>query len=667
MMSLFRSAWKRFDQASLKNKLVFSMLVGVMFISVAIAFIARWILVSSLTRELEMRGSAIAHSIAERGGGYILDRDHPRLLALIFDEARLHERRRLVSYIFIEDLEGDIVAHTLTQPLPESLTVNSVPDGAVRSVEIVSFFGNPAIDIAVPIKEGLYRIGTVHVGLSKSHIDNLISKLRVAFLGFISGIVLIAVYLSNRLSHYITRPISNLTEIADEISRGNFDIPINLGTAKAWDPSDCPAFCDSNLPCWHFDLSVQERADLVSSDTYKACNRCLFYGVRKGDEVVQLADSFRNMVWSIKLYRRRLRESEEKYRSLFDSGPDPVFVLDCETGQVIDANPRVQDLYGYDRTEVAGVLFSEFWPEYVAGSFDSHTSSSDCIYYPKVLHYKRRGEPFYVNMHACAISYKGRRAVIVSATDITEMIEKDAQLIQAGKMKSLGEMSAGIAHELNQPLNAIKMGSEFMLMMDDGGVPVTPEQYRDVVREMSAQVDRASGIINTLRSFGRKSDFVRERVPVNAVVTDVLSILKRQFELDNITFDLDLAEGRLEVLGHNNRLQQVLFNLVTNARDAINDKDQEDGRRIGIRTWSDSGRVFIEVEDSGGGIPADVLDKVFEPFFTTKEAGQGMGLGLAISYGIVKDYGGSMNIESNPPQGTRFILELPAAPERESA
>lgn len=664
MMNLFRSAWHRFDQASLKNKLVFSMLVGVMFISVAIAFIARWILVSSLTGELELRGSAIAHSIAERGGGYILDHDHPRLLALIFDEVRLHERRRLVSYIFIEDIDGEIVAHTLTQKLPESLTSNSVPDGSVRSVEILNFFGRPVIDIAVPIKEGLYRIGTVHVGLSKSHIDSLVSKLRVAFLGFISGIVLIAIYLSNRLSHYITRPISNLTEIADEISRGNFDIPINLGSVTTWDPSDCPAFRDSNLPCWHFDLSVQERADLVSSDTYKACSRCLFYGQRDGDEVVQLADSFRNMVWSIKLYRRRLRESEEKYRSLFDSGPDPVFVLDCETGQVIDANPRVQELYGYDRSEVPGMEFSVFWPEYVIGSFDSYGGASDCIYYPKVLHYKRQGEPFYVNMHACAISFKGRRAVVVSATDITEMIEKDAQLIQAGKMKSLGEMSAGIAHELNQPLNAIKMGSEFLMMMDDSNVPVSPDQYRDVVSEISGQVDRASAIINTLRSFGRKSDFVRERVQLNTVVTEVLSILKRQFELDNIRFDLQLSEEKLEVLGHNNRLQQVLFNLVTNARDAINDKGEEEGRRIGIRTWGDVGKVCVEVEDSGAGIPADVLDKVFEPFFTTKEAGQGMGLGLAISYGIVKDYGGAMNIESNAPNGTRFIIELPAAPEK---
>lgn len=664
MMDFFRRARQRFEAMSLKNKLVLSMLAGVMFISVAIAFIARWILVSSLTSELEMRGSAIAHSIAERGGGFILDHDHPRLLALIFDEVRLHERRRLVSYIFIEDQNNEIVAHTLTRPVPEGFKDNSVPDGAIRSVKLINFGETPVIDIAVPINEGLYRIGTVHVGLSKSHIDNLVSKLRVAFLGFISGIVLIAVYLSNRLSHYITRPISNLTRIADDVSRGNFDVPLLQSAGKDWNPDECPAYRDSNLPCWHFDLSAREQADLEKTEVYKNCGSCLFYGTREGDEVLQLGNSFRNMVWSIKLYRRRLRESEEKYRSLFDSGPDPVFVLDCDTGRILDANPRVEELYGYSRQEVVGMEFKTLWPEYVPGSLESNNPGSECLYRPKVLHYKSGGEPFYVNVHACSISYKGRRAVVVSATDITEMIEKDAQLIQAGKMKSLGEMSAGIAHELNQPLNAIKMGSEYLIMMDESEVPVGPDQYRDVVREMSTQVDRASEIINTLRSFGRKSDLVRERVSMNAVVNDVLSILKRQFELDNIRFDLSMADNRLEVLGHSNRLQQVLFNLVTNARDAINESTDDYQRRIGIETRQEDGRVLISVTDTGGGIPEDVRDKVFEPFFTTKETGQGMGLGLAISYGIVKDYGGTMDIESEAGVGTRFTLDLPAAPER---
>jgi signal transduction histidine kinase len=141
-------------------------------------------------------------------------------------------------------------------------------------------------------------------------------------------------------------------------------------------------------------------------------------------------------------------------------------------------------------------------------------------------------------------------------------------------------------------------------------------------------------------------------------------MVRRQFELDNIRFELALADGLAPVRAHSNRLQQVIFNLVTNARDAINDVSNADtggDRRIVIRTGDHDGGVFLEVEDTGGGIDEKDRQKIFEPFFTTKEAGQGMGLGLAITYGIIKDYGGEIRIDSTKGRGTVFRMEFPAA------
>lgn len=651
-----------FGALSLKNKIFTSILAVVLFISVAIAFVARWILVSSLTAELEMRGSAVAHSIAERGGTFMLDKNYPQLLSLIFDEARLHERKHLISYIFITDQGGEVLAHTMTRPFPPELRqANPVPRDKARSIQLVSVNHEDIHDIAVPINEGLYRIGTVHVGLSKSHIDSLIAKLRLTFLGFISAIIIIIFFISNRLTQYITLPISKLTRISDELSRGNFDITLDFQEDdKSWKPAHCPAYNNTEMPCWHFDQSARQAA------AHRTCKSCVFYRKREGDEVVQLGDSFRNMVWSIKLYRRRLRESEEKYRSLFDSGPDPVFVVDCEDFRISDANPRAQELYGYDKEEIIGMSYLELGPENRADcmlSLEGTGAGTGCMYHPKVLHYKKGGRPFYVNVHACPISYRGRHAIIIAVTDITEMIEKDAQLIQAGKMKSLGEMSAGIAHELNQPLNAIKMGSEFLALVQEQGASPSPEQFRQVVVEISAQVDRAAEIINTLRAFGRKAEMLKEKIDVNRPIGSVLTIVRRQFELDNIRFNLDLGENLPPILAQDNRLQQVFFNLLTNARDAINEASQasEAGARrsIGIRTHAEGGAVCVDVSDSGVGIPESVLDKIFEPFFTTKETGQGMGLGLAITYGIVRDYGGQIRIESEPGQGTTFQLIFP--------
>lgn len=664
-MSFFQPLLQRLKVTSLQNKVALSMLAGILFISVAIAFVARWILVSSLTSELERRGKGIAQSIAERGGAFILDNEKLELLTLIFDEVRLRDRRRLVSYIVVEDQHGKVLAHTMTTRVPEGLLQHRVAEDEKDSVALVDVVGEGVYDVAAPITEGLYRIGTVHVGLSKRHIDMLISKLRVAFLGFISGVILVALYLSQRLSHSIAKPIHDLTRTADEISRGNFDTTV-FADGGNWDASHCPAYQDTDLPCWHFDLSSPHEA-LDMDGEFRHCQDCLFYTKREGDEVVQLADSFRNMVWSIRLYRHRLRVSEEKYRSLFNSGPDPVFVLDCSTGRIMDANQRAEDLYGYPRKLLKGMSFAELCAEGDDTGLQCFEEEEGCVHFPKVIHTRSNGEPLVVNMHACPLSYRGKHAIIVSVTDITEIMEKDAQLIQAAKMKSLGEMSAGIAHELNQPLNAIKMGSEYLMMVQENNMDVPAQQRYGVIEEISTQVDRVSEIIQTLRGFGRKADLTGENIDVNEPVRAVLSLLRRQFELDDIVFDLNLGEVA-PVFAQGNRLQQVLFNLLTNARDAINEDSTPlssgRDRRISITTGRNGNNlVFIEVEDTGCGIPEHVKDKVFEPFYTTKEIGQGMGLGLAISYGIVKDYGGEVSIESFSGKGTCFRLEFPASVE----
>jgi len=144
-------------------------------------------------------------------------------------------------------------------------------------------------------------------------------------------------------------------------------------------------------------------------------------------------------------------------------------------------------------------------------------------------------------------------------------------------------------------------------------------------------------------------------VDINAPIRGVFAIIGKQLALQNIEVVLDLAEGLSPVLAHANRLEQVFFNLVVNARDAILSGPDGSGE-IAIRSWSENGSVAVSVSDTGGGISPDDLRKIFEPFFTTKRAGEGMGLGLAISYGIIKDYGGDIRVDSQPGGGTTFTL-----------
>ncbi|MCP4350645.1 MAG: PAS domain S-box protein [Desulfobacterales bacterium] len=656
-----------------------------MLISLAIALFTRWILISSLTSELKRRGMGIAQSIAESSRGYILTKKTPELTSLIFD-ARLGERKFLIIYIFVLDKEDNVLSHTFTDAFPEGLHLaNKIPPELSQSIKLLRIKKHSVYDVAVPVKEGIYQIATVHAGLNKKHIDQLINKLRTIFLGFLSAITIICFGIGHWLSKYITRPVSELINVSDEISRGNFDIKLDIGSEiKCWEMKncqrkDCPAFHKTDIPCWYVDgtycsdLGTHKFPEKLE----EYCCKCSVYkrGVR--DEVVQLADSFINMTSRIKISQAMLKDSEGKYRSLFHSGPNPIFVLDRESLEILDANPSAEEIYGYPKEELTGKLFTDLGPfeyEYADTEHYGGEGGESVPYWqktrmvsPKIQHYKNGNEPFYVNIHACPARYQDRDALIVGTTDITEMIEKDAQLIQASKMTTLGEMSAGIAHELNQPLNAIKMGSEFLKMMIERENKIPDQDLYQVVDEMSEQVDRAADIINHLRDFGRKADFTKEKISINKPIKSVLEIVGKQLSLQNIEVELDMDDNIPFVSAHNNRLEQVIFNLVTNARDAINQKQEtmgeDDSRVIRVRSFTEDKKVAVTVSDTGIGIPESVRERIFEAFFTTKQMGEGMGLGLSITNGIVKDYDGNLHIDSREGEGTTFKITFPQAPE----
>jgi PAS domain S-box-containing protein len=374
-----------------------------------------------------------------------------------------------------------------------------------------------------------------------------------------------------------------------------------------------------------------------------------------------------------KLAERAMHESEKNYRSLFNSGPDPIFVLDYDRFEILDANPRAEETYGYSKEELVGRPFStlgapgnkQFNETMKIEVEKSKERMRACVISQKEQHFKKGHQPFYVRVIACPTRYSQGEAIIVAVTDITEMLEKDAQLAQASKMTTLGQMSAGIAHELNQPLNVIKMGSEYLQMiMEQNHHSLKPELV-DVAREVSQQVDRASAIINLLREFGRKPDFKKEQVNINDIIRAVLGIMGQQLKLYDIELILDLGDSIPPVLAQANRMEQIFFNLLANASDAILQKRKAAGKtspeQIKIATSRSQDHVVVTVSDTGVGIPIEIKEKIFEPFFTTKEVGKGMGLGLSILYGIVKEYGGEIEVESEPGKGTSFKQIFPVA------
>jgi PAS domain S-box-containing protein len=365
----------------------------------------------------------------------------------------------------------------------------------------------------------------------------------------------------------------------------------------------------------------------------------------------------------------KYRKSEEKYKTLFDNDPNPTFIIASETYEILDVNDRVLDCYGYSKDELLGMSFLEIGDkddlEIAAGL--EKLSKDKSILFSKKRHYKKGMAPFFVNVSASYARYGGKDVLIASTTDVTESIEKETQLIQAGKMTTLGVMAAGMAHEINQPLNVIQICADFFLKMLRKGEPIKDEDLRAMAGDIVANVERAAGVIKHVRDFARQPEVIRSKVNINDPIRDVFKVLGNQVTIHQIQLDLDLAPDMPHIIAEHNRLEQVFINLVTNAIDAMDEKagrpdvtDPE--KRLKITSFVENGLVVVTVTDTGVGMSEEVINQIFEPFFTTKKIGKGTGLGVSISYGIVKDYDGTIEIESQVGKGATFKLSFPFLP-----
>jgi histidine kinase len=350
-------------------------------------------------------------------------------------------------------------------------------------------------------------------------------------------------------------------------------------------------------------------------------------------------------ITQVRLLEEELKRSEEKYRTLFNSDPNPIFVLDLNTLEIQDANERALKSYSYEKEELLGKSFLDLaepleWDRLRKVSWDKEGAVF------KVKHQTKNDESIVVNIRFSSLKNLGQDTVIVTTSDVTERVKSEEQLIQASKMATLGEMSAGVAHELNQPLSVIKTSASFLAKKIVRDEPVSPQILRELADEMDSQVDRASLIINHLRQFGRKTDIRKINVQLNDCISGTFTVLGRQLEVHGISVELELDETLPPIRGDRNRLEQVFLNLIMNARDAMDEKEEVEGQglektlRISSKTEDDE--VVVKISDTGLGMSEAVKEKIFEPFFTVIE------------------------VESEEGRGTTFTIRFPAVAEEES-
>ena len=322
-------------------------------------------------------------------------------------------------------------------------------------------------------------------------------------------------------------------------------------------------------------------------------------------------------------------------------------------GRIESWNTQVEQLTGVRRAEALNRPLDEVLPADLAAEIAVHANPQRATGIYKFLLQNRAGQTLVVNVSVAPLFGKSGDQVgrLILLDDITQRTRLEEQLVQNEKLSSLGLLAAGVAHEVNTPLAVI---ANYVQILDKQ-LPEEDPRHK-LIEKIVKQTFRASEIVNHLLNFSRTGSSEFRDVDVNQVIEETLSLVSHPFRTAHVQVVQNLGAGLPKVFGSGNRLQQVFLNLFMNARDAM-----PSGGMLEVRTFATNGSVEVEVSDTGAGISRDHLPRIFDPFFTTKSTGRGTGLGLSVSYGIVKEHAGKIEVRSTPGRGTSFRLEFPAA------
>lgn len=359
------------------------------------------------------------------------------------------------------------------------------------------------------------------------------------------------------------------------------------------------------------------------------------------------------MMLEVRQHAAQVEKLKALQERILESSGVGLLLIDAQA-RIRAWNRRIEEIYGLPREEALGRALRDVFPLHtirrIERELDAVGSEVEARIYRHAL-VNREGARIVVNLALSPLAAEGGDGSrVVTFDDITARVELEEQVLQQDRLASLGLLAAGVAHEVNTPLTGISGYAQLLLdeMPED-------DPRRETLDKIEIQTKRASTIANSLLNLAHPERSSFESVGLNDAVREVLRLFEPQVRGKRVALTVELQSELPDVRGHRGKIQQVLLNLLSNARDAV-----EGGGSITVRTVHAEGRVVLEVVDDGIGIAESDLPRIFDPFFTTKGRGKGTGLGLSISYGIVREHDGSLQVSSVPGEFTRFRVELPA-------
>ena len=596
----------------------------------------------AIINSLESEARSVSASISQVCGNAIVSEDYEFIVEHSLEVIRNSPG---ILYIVIIHRNGFTLIHTpgkweqKEKPDPEWAVAPD--DGQMGRISFSKRVGQEVFRYQYPLQYSGLQSGVMNIGLSLKHLNKEMQMMYkiMSMLGILCLLVgMLGAYLFAR---QLTRPVLSLLHTTHQIAAG--------------------------------DLSA--RAEISTND-----------------EIRDLAVSFNEMTEKLE----KTTVSRDYVVSIIANMND-MMIVTSQDGTIQMVNRACQDLLGYTEDELLGKPMKQIFKE--KNDFVKHFDvdslmSKGAFRNVEKIAESKTGEKIPVLLSGAVMTDDANRVqgLICVALDIRERLESEAalkksyeelqltqsQLIQSGKLASIGELASGVAHELNQPLMVIR-GTAQLVKRSIGKNNMDIGKLLEQLEPILRNTKRMMNIINHLRTFSRQSGMEFRPVDGNKLIEDSLLMISEQLRIHDIEVknnpDVDLPK----IKGDANQLEQVLLNLITNARDAILQRSEVSGKKSENRgrleiitrmgetdnhqssTNGQQSQNFVEIliRDNGGGIPADRVDKIFDPFFTTKEVGKGTGLGLSISYGIIKDHQGEISVAETSPTGTTFRIRLP--------
>ncbi len=588
----------------------------------------------SLLRETRKRGFAVARSIAWLSTPSLLSYNYIALN----QAASRSQAGSEIAYVVIYDKEGQIAADSRSQNSFGQPPRDAADFAAQAAREERWTFIDPrrpgdsrVLEILLPVYVEGYQVkwGTVRVGISLEGLDREITDLtrQLILAGMLAAILCL---IGARLAaSNITRPMERLVAATRAIAQGDYSQRLNL---KSGD--------EIEILAWHFDRMADEvqrqQAEIIASRE-------------------NLARLNQGLEAAVQARTHALAESEGKYRILVESSPQGILIL--QLGRAIFANPALEQMTGCPATTL---LRSDFDPVTLFAK-ESHQAILEAVESPgrssaqlaaEMLH--ASGRRIFVEVQTATLVFENAPATMILLSDVTALRDLQERLSRGEKLRALGELAAGVAHDFNNNLGIILGRTQLLLMR-----ATEPEIAAglNVVRQAAMDAGEA---VRRIQQFSRvREDRVQEVLDLPAIANEVVEITRGKWKNESehrgvkVEVGIDVQDPR-PILGSRAEIREALTNLIFNSVDAL-----PKGGTITIRCGSQDQSAILEVADNGVGMTEEVKARMFEPFFTTKGV-SGNGLGLSMVYGIVSRHGGSVEVESTPDGGTVVRMRLPA-------